>query len=60
MQAQIHACGSTFCTLRSAVLNSMVVFLFPSLWEGIMFPVCKLVVMSMVVCVLAAHTCIKY
>lgn len=60
MQAQIHACGSTFCTLRSAVLNGMVMFLFPSLWDGIMFPVCKLVVMSMVVCVLAAHTCITY
>jgi len=37
MQAQIHACGSTFCTLRSAVLNSMVMFLFPSLWDGILF-----------------------
>lgn len=35
MQAQIHACGSTFCTLRSAVLNSMVMFLFPSLWDGV-------------------------
>lgn len=34
MQAQIHACGSTFCTLRSAVLNSMVMFLFHSLSDG--------------------------
>lgn len=28
MQAQIHACGSTFCNVRSAVFNSMVMFLF--------------------------------